>query len=119
MAKPRVKYQVVSALGERSATTALMRIAQSESDPQLKRTAIVTLGQAGGREQLRTLYRRAAAEMKRPIILGLFNARAEDDLIRIAQQERDAGLRREIHDKLRLLGTPRAKAYLEKVGERR
>lgn len=108
-----VKYQVVSSLGERSATLALMRIAQSETDRPLRDRAIVTLGEAGGRDQLRTLYTRAVSDTKRPIIVALFNARAEDELIQIAERERDPAVRREILTRLRLLGTPRAKAYVE------
>ncbi len=109
---PRVKYEVVSSLGERSATTALFRIAQSEKDPPLRDRAIVTLGEAGGRDQLRVLYGRAAADIKRPIVMALFNARAEDELIHIAQREQDPAIRQEVLTRLRLLGTPRAKAYL-------
>ena len=112
---PRVKYQVVNSLGERAATTALLQIVQSESDSGLRDTAIVTLGQAGGRVQLQRLYGRGRFELKRPIIIGLFNARAEDELIQIAEQESDPALKREVLARLRLLGTPKAKQYLEKV----
>ena len=113
--RPRVKYQVVNALGERSATNALLRIVQSESDSHLRDTAIVTLGQAGGREQLHRLYRRATIDVKRPIITGLFNARAENELIEIAERETDPTIHREVLTRLRLLGTPKAKEYLEKT----
>ena len=112
---PRVKYQVVSSLGERAATGALLQIVQTESDRGLCDTAIVTLGQAGGRAQLQRLYARGRAEWKRPIITGLFNARAEDELIQIADREIDDEIRREVLARLRLLGTPKAKAYLQKV----
>jgi hypothetical protein len=111
-----VKFQVVSALGERSATAALMRIAQSETHRGLREAAIVTLGQAGGREQLTRLYVRASAETRRPIIVGLFNAKADEELIRIAERERNATVRAEVLEKLRLLGTPRAKEYLQRIG---
>ena len=112
---PRVKYQVVNSLGERLATTALLQIAQSESDGDLRDAAIVTLGQSGGRVQLHRLYGRGRVEWKRPIIVGLFNARAEDELIQIAERETDPAIRRELLDRLRLLGTPKAKQYLEKA----
>lgn len=112
--KPRVKYQVVSSLGDRFATGELLRIVQSESDSHLREAAIVTLGRAGGREQLYLLYRRASPEAKAPIIRGLFNARAETELIEIAKREKDLALRREVLKNLRLLGTPKAKEYLEK-----
>jgi HEAT repeats len=112
---PRVKYQVVDSLGERLATAALLQIVQSESDRGLRDTAIVTLGQAGGRIQLQRLYARGRLEWKRPIIVGLFNARAEDELILIADRESDDEIRREVLARLRWLGTPKAKAYLQKV----
>jgi hypothetical protein len=111
-----VKLQVVTSLGERAERKALLQIAEREQDPQVRATAIVTLGQAGGGEQLRVLYQRASADAKRPIILGLFNARAEDELIRIADQEKDPQLRAEALLRLRLLGTPKARAYVQKTG---
>jgi HEAT repeat protein len=113
--KPRVKMQVVNSLGERSATNALFRIVESEPDVHLKEVAIVTLGRAGGRAQLQRFYRRARPELKRPIIVGLFNARAEDELIEIAEHERDAALKTTVFNSLRLLGTPKSREYLEKT----
>jgi hypothetical protein len=114
-----VKHQVVLSLGERAESRALLRIVESEKDAHLRDLAIVTLGRAGGREPLRLLYGRASAGTKRPIIIGLFNARADDDLIRIAEQERDQSLRAEVLLRLQLMGTPKARAYLEKVHWRR
>jgi hypothetical protein len=113
-----VKLQVVRSLGERAERTALLRIAETEVDVDLRNRAILTLGQAGGAAQLRELYSRAQPEWKRPIIVGLFNARAEAELIRVADVERDQALRQEALTHLRLLGTPGAKAYLEKVSKR-
>jgi HEAT repeat protein len=116
---PRVKYQVVNSLGERSATTALMRIAETERDHKLQETAIVRLGQAGAREPLARFYSRAGEELKRPIIDGLFNARAEEELIRIAEMERDVAIRAEVLTRLQLLGTEKARLYLEKQRKNR
>lgn len=113
-----VKVQVVSALGERSATVALMRIAEEEADRQVRDAAITTLGAAGGREQLRVLYARSSPDNKRPILAGLFNAKADVELIQIARTERDASIRNDVLAKLRLLGTPRAEAYLQTVQSR-
>jgi HEAT repeat protein len=114
-----VKIQVVTSLGERAERGALFRIVEAEKDLHVKATAIATLGQAGGplvKEQLRLLYQRAGSDAKRPIIIGLFNARAEDELIRIAEQEKDPQLRDEALLRLRLLDTPKAKEYLQKAG---
>jgi hypothetical protein len=107
-----VKNQIVNALAQRDAAPALMKIAQSESDRRVRDMAIVTLGQAGGREQLTMLYAKAATDAKAPIIVGLFNAQAEDELIQIAEHEKDPVLREQVLAQLRLLGTPKAKAYL-------
>jgi HEAT repeat protein len=111
-----VKLQVVRSLGQRSERAALLRIAQSERVRSLRETAIVTLGHAGGRDQLRRLYSTVSMELKRPVIVGLFNARADDELIRILEREKNAKLRAEILAQLELLGTPRARSYLAKIG---
>jgi HEAT repeat protein len=107
-----VKYQVVTALAQREAAPALMRIAQSETDPRVRNVAIYTLGEAGGRQQLTMLYAKAAPDAKGPVLLGLFNAQADEELIQIAEREKDPALREQALSQLRLLGTAKAKAYL-------
>jgi HEAT repeat protein len=111
---PRVKYQVVNSLGDRSETTALMKIAQTEPDRRLQETAIIRLGQAGGSQQLRRFYATARPELKRPIINSLFNARAVDELIHIATEERIEAIQQDAMTKLRLLNTQKAQEFLEK-----
>jgi hypothetical protein len=74
----------------------------------------VTLGEAGGRQQLAMLYSKADPDAKRAVIDGLFNAGADDELIRIAEQESDAASREHVRGRLRLLGTPKARAYLDR-----
>ena len=111
----RVKYQVVTSLGSRDDAVALLKIAQSETDRELRDMAIVTLGQAGGGEQLFVFYNRAPSDAKRPIIKGLFYAQADEYLIRIAERERDQPMRREVLTRLRQLGTPKAMEYVEKA----
>jgi len=107
-----VKYEVVSSLAQRDATAALVKIVESEKDRRLRDVAIVNLGEAGGRKQLTMMYAKAASDIKRPIIVGLFNAQADEELIQIAEKEKDPAAREEILARLRLLGTPKAKAYL-------
>lgn len=111
-ANESVKYEVVSSLAQRDAAPALFKIVQSEKDHRLRDVAIVNLGEAGGRKQLTMMYAKAAADTKRPIIVGLFNAQADEELIQIAEQEKNRAAREEILARLRLLGTPKAKAYL-------
>jgi hypothetical protein len=110
-----VKQQVVLSLGERAETDALFRIAQAERNVTLRETAIITLGRAGGRQQLRGLYPKASASLRRAIVRGLFSARDDEGLIRLAGQEKDPGVRAEILAHLRLMGTPKSRAYLEKL----
>jgi HEAT repeat protein len=111
-ANERVKQQVFTSLAQSGGAPALLQIAETEKDRRLRDVAILTLGEAGGRQQLVMLYAKAATDAKRPIIIGLFNAQAEDELIRIAERERDPAAREEVLARLRLLDTPRARAYL-------
>ena len=110
-----VKRQVVVSLGERADARSLFHIAQSELDDRLRDTAIVTLGKVGGREQLRILLPRASKETRLAVVRGLFLARDDDGLIRVAEQEKDPEVRGEVLNRLRLIGTPKAKEYLQAV----
>jgi len=114
-----VKLQIVKALGERAEAVALLRIVESEKDGTLRFSAIAGLGQAGGVVPLAKMYKSASPRGKRPIIVGLFTARADVELIRICEAERDTELRKEALERLRLLGTPKAKEYLQKASEKR
>jgi hypothetical protein len=89
-----------------------MRIAQSETDARVRNVAIYTLGEAGGRQQLAMLYAKADPDAKGPVLLGLFNAQADEELIQIAEREKDPVLREQALSQLRLLGSAKAKAYL-------
>ena len=114
-----VRLQIVKALGERADGVALLQIVESEKDGTLRFNAIAGLGQAGGAEKLARMYKTASLPRKRPIIVGLFRARADVELIQICDAEPDPSLRNEALERLRLLGTPKAKEYLQKVSEKR
>jgi hypothetical protein len=109
---PRLKQQVVSSLAERADSAALFKIAQSERDAPLRARAILALGRAGGQEELRQLYARGPDGARGAVIAGLCSAGDDEGLIRIADREKAASLRKEVLDCLRLIGTPAAKAYL-------
>ncbi len=114
-----VKYQIVTSFGLRAETAPLLRIVESEANQQLRGMALVTLGRTpGGSLHLRRMYNTATMPAKRSIITGLFNARDDEGLIAIASRERQLSLRRDALERLRLLGTPRAKQYLEQVSEK-
>jgi hypothetical protein len=121
-AKEQVKFQIVSSLGERAEKGALLRIVELEKDGRIRYKAIEGLGQAGAVVQLASMYKSANLRGKRSIIIGLFIARADDELIRIAELERPTGndvVCQDVYERLRLLNTPKAKDYLQKVSEKR
>lgn len=93
-------------------TTALAGIARSESDMAVRDTAIVTLGRTGARVQLRSLYTQLPHSSRIAVLTGLFNAKDDDELIRIATTERDQQLRTRARQHLRLLATPKAMKFL-------
>ena len=116
-ATPRVKTEVVSSLavlGHTADTAALLRIAKTESDPQIRNIAILTLGRPGVKNltPLRSLYATTPRASRRTVLVALANARDDDELIRIASTEKDPELRQEARRQLRLLGTPKALKYL-------
>jgi hypothetical protein len=122
VASDPVKSQIVKSLGERAEKSALLNIVNREKDGKLRSTALVMLGRAGYPEPLAAMYKSQTFESKRSIIGGLFFARADADLIRIAEVEQAAGneiLQKDALERLRLLGTPKAREYLLKVTEKR
>jgi hypothetical protein len=114
-----VKVQIAKSLTERSEKGPLFRIAQTEKDGQVRYAAIAGLGEAGAVTQLTIIYKTVNVQAKKPVIAALFRARAEAELIRIADTEQNESLRQDALERLRLLGTPTAKAYLQKVSEKR
>jgi HEAT repeat protein len=112
-----VKWQIVKSLGELEQSAPLIRIIQSEKDGTLRSKALTSLGRAGGAAQLFAMYRNASFESKRSIIDGLFTARADTQLIRVAEIERSGNseLRREAVQRLALLDTPQAADYVKRA----
>jgi hypothetical protein len=78
----------------------------------VRNTAILTLGRASGRAQLRLLYVRADAESKPFVLSALFNAKDDEGLIQIARTEKDTALRQRAIQQLRMLATPKANEFL-------
>jgi HEAT repeat protein len=103
----------ISRFPEPAYVTTLLRIARNESDPAVRDTAIVSLGRNGSPAQLRSLYAQTPPSSRYAVLTALFNAKADDELIRIARTERDQRLRLRARQQLRLLGTPSAIKFLE------
>jgi HEAT repeat protein len=93
-------------------TMTLVGIARLEADPTVRDTAIVTLGRTGARFQLRTLYTQLPSASRYSVLTALFNAKDDDELIRIASTESDQRLRTRARQQLRLLATPKAVKFL-------
>jgi hypothetical protein len=110
---PRLKRQIVASLGERADSASLLRIAKSEEEPTVRDYAIITLGRTGSRDQLRTLYVEAPQVSRGAVLLALFAARDDDELIRIAKTETSVALRQRARQQLRMLATPKALKFLE------
>lgn len=94
-------------------TTALAGIARSESDAAVRDTAIVTLGRTGAHLQLRSLYAQLPPAARIALLTGLFNAKDDDELIRIARTEKNPQLRARARQHLRFLATPKALEFLQ------
>ena len=112
---PVVRVAAIREIGrfqEPTFTSALVNIVRSESDASVRDTAIVTLGRSGARVQLRTLYTQLPDSSRFAVLTGLFNAKDDDELIRIATNEPDQRLRTRARQHLRLLATPKAMKYL-------
>ncbi len=117
-----VKLQIVRSLGERADKKALERIVHSEKDVRIRYVAVEGLGIAGAVDQLVVMYKTAPIPLRRAIVSGLFNARADAELIRICEIEDKGGdqkIANDARERLRLLSTPKAKEYLQKVSEKR
>ena len=115
-----VKLQIVKSLAERSEKAPLLRIAESEKDGALAFQRHQRSWASGWRAAVGDrCTSRQRSQIKRPIIVALFAARADVELIRIADTENDAELKKEALERLRLLATPKAKDYLQKVSEKR
>ena len=112
---PVVRVAAIREIGrfrEPTFAATLVSIARNESDASVRDTAIVTLGRTGARVQLRTLYAQLPDSSRFAVLSGLFNAKDDDELIRIATSERDQRLRTRARQHLRLLATPKAVKFL-------
>jgi HEAT repeat protein len=110
-----VKFQIVKSFGDFGQAAPLMKIIHSEKGGKVRDNALISLGRAGGAEQLAALYNTEGVDSRRFIIDGLFSARADAQLIRVANIERKGNLqlRNLALERLKLFNTPLAKQYLQ------
>lgn len=111
-----VKVQIVKSLGDLEQPAPLLQIVNAEKEGPIRYHALASLGRAGAVDQLEQLYKTSSSNSRRYIIEGFAFARAEAQLIRVADLERKGNpqLRRFALDQLKLFGSPRAKEYLQR-----
>jgi hypothetical protein len=111
-----VKVQIVKSLGDLEQPAPLLQIVNAEKEGLIRYTALASLGRAGAVDQLEQLYKTSSINSRRYIIEGFAFARADAQLIRVADLERKGNpqLRRFALDQLKLFGSPRAKEYLQR-----
>jgi HEAT repeat protein len=100
------------------AAAPLLRIIETEKVPRIRYQALYNLGRARAVPELVSLYKKARTyDDKHSIIIGLFNARADVQLIEVAEIERRGSLqlRTDAVQRLRLLNTPKAVDYVKRV----
>ncbi len=111
-----VKWQIAKSLGDLQQPGPLMQIIRTEKEGRILSTALISLGRAGAVDQLASFYKTASVVNKRSIIEGFVSARAELQLIRVADLERkgNPALRQVALERLKLFDTAQARAYLER-----
>jgi hypothetical protein len=113
------RAQALDGLAIAGDSDTLIGIAKREPDPALRNKAIQGLGIRGGAkagEALRTLYAGATdPSARRAVIDALFISSNAHTLIEIFRGEKDREMRREIVQRLSLMRSDEASAFLEKV----
>lgn len=110
-----VRLQIVRSLGDLEQPAPLLQIVNAEPEGLIRYTALASLGRAGAVGELAAMYKTASINSRRSIIEGLGFARAEAQLISVANVERKGNpeLRRFALEQLKLFGSPRANEYLQ------
>ncbi|MDQ3169416.1 MAG: hypothetical protein M3Q55_04640, partial [Acidobacteriota bacterium] len=110
----RVKFEVLRSLGEAGGATYLYQLVTGEDDPELRESGIFGLGHARGRAELARLYAQGSTSRadRAAILEALFAAGGDRELVAIARQEKDTGLREASIGRLRMLNTPAATTFL-------
>lgn len=113
---------VLAQSGQPLARATVVDVAKTGSEP-VRIAAVRELGRFGGpavSNDLVQVYTVANPKVKFEVVrvMSLFNVRAEQELIQLAKRETDPALRDEILARLRALGTPGAKAYLDSIKQK-
>lgn len=112
-----VKQQILRGMGIGQHADKLFAVAQSEKNPELRRTAIRSLGiirAPGLSGQLTTLYgKETDPDVRRAVLDALFIQGDATALIALARQEKDPAMKKALVNKLAVMGNSKeAKDYM-------
>jgi HEAT repeat protein len=112
----QMKIEVLEAMGIAGAVNELIEAARSEQDPEVRRKAIHSLGITGGKragDVLVELYKaNSDAETRSQVVQALFIQGNDTAMIALARAEKDPAMRRELIQKLSLMGSKEAAEYM-------
>jgi len=119
----RVKKRILNSFMVAGERERVLKAAESEQDPELRREAVQLLGVMGAREDLWRMYQRESeTRVKKRIIEALFVAGDTERMGQLARSEQSVELRAEAVEKLGLMGhetAPHLKAlYAESKDEK-
>ena len=112
---PEVKKQILRGMANGGSIDRLIAVVDSEKDPELKRTAIRTIGvNRDTAPQLLNFYMKDAnPEVRKAVIDALFTQGNATALVTLARKETDIELRKNLVNRLgNMRDNPEAKAYL-------
>lgn len=119
----RVKKRILNSFMVSGERERVLKAAESEQDPELRREAVQLLGVMGARDDLWRMYQRESdTRVKKRIIEALFVAGDTERMGQLARSEQSVELRAEAVEKLGLMGqgtAPHLKAlYAESKDEK-
>lgn len=113
---PEMKKTIIQSMFVGGSADVLIDIARNESDQSLRATAVRTLGLIGSQRTGATLVSiyqsEAGAAVRRAALEGLFVQGNAHALVELAKQEKDLRWKREIVQKLSVMGSKEATDYL-------
>jgi HEAT repeat protein len=114
-----VKKQILQAMFIGGNAERLIQLAKTESDPELRRTAVRNLGLMGSKrtaDALVEIYNSDKdPEMRKSVVQGLFIQNNAEALVAIARKESDMTMKKEIVSKLSLMRSKAALDYLTEL----
>lgn len=114
-----MKRNILQAMFVGGNATRLIELAKSESNPELRRTAVRNLGlmrpAATGAALIEIYGAQSAPELKRAVIQGLFVQNNAEALVALARRESDRAMKLELVQKLSLMKSKAAQDYLMEV----